>query len=85
MTVPMLVVDPLKLRKVRKDRGYTQEELAKLAGISGRTVVRLEAPADDQDIDLAASCVDTRLSTINGMSRALGVAGFALLKEIPDP
>jgi len=85
METPVLVVDPLKLRKLRKDGGFTQERLAEKAGTSSRTVMRLEAPCDNPDIDGAAAQVDTLLSTISGLSRALGVSGFSLLKEIPDP
>jgi transcriptional regulator with XRE-family HTH domain len=35
-------VDGVKLREIRLDRGYSQEELHKLTGISRDTISRLE-------------------------------------------
>lgn len=85
MKPPMLILDPLMLRKLRKDRGHTQEVLAEKADVALRSVRQFEALADEADVDLAAREVDFRMSTINKLARALGVSGFSLLKEIRDP
>lgn len=36
-------IDPLKIRQLREARGWSQEHLAEVAGLSARTVQRIEA------------------------------------------
>ena len=36
-------IDPLKIRQLREVRGWSQEHLAEVAGLSARTVQRIEA------------------------------------------
>lgn len=32
----------IKLKEIRKDRGFTQEDLAKLSGVTRQTIIRIE-------------------------------------------
>ena len=56
------ILDGSRLRKLRRQRGLSQEELADQAGVSLTTVVRLERQA----------CAPCRGRTLGRLARALG-------------
>ena len=56
------ILDGSRLRKLRRQRGLSQEELADQAGVSLTTVVRLERRA----------CAPCRGRTLGRLARALG-------------
>lgn len=49
-------VNAERVKKERQDRGWTQEQLAGAAGISLRTVQRIEAQAQASNESIAALC-----------------------------
>ncbi|BAD85455.1 predicted transcription regulator, containing CBS domains [Thermococcus kodakarensis KOD1] len=59
VTIPR-PIDPREIRKIRKELGITQEELAKKAGVTQAYIAKLEAGK-----------VDPRLSTLNRILQAL--------------
>jgi predicted transcriptional regulator len=59
VTIPR-PIDPRDIRKIRKELGITQEELAKKAGVTQAYIAKLEAGK-----------VDPRLSTLNRILQAL--------------
>lgn len=46
------------LRKLRKEKGYTQEELAEIMGVSNRTVSRWETGSNMPDISILVELAD---------------------------
>jgi len=59
VTIPR-PIDPREIRRIRKELGITQEELAKKAGVTQAYIAKLEAGK-----------VDPRLSTLNRILQAL--------------
>lgn len=65
-------LDPQKIRQLREARGWSQEHLAEVAGLSARTVQRIEAEGNASPESRMA------LATALGLDAAdLGVAGPA--------
>lgn len=62
-----------RLKKHRKEKGYSQRELAKLAGVSKATIGKLE------------NGTMPRIDNLVSLSRALGVAFNYLIGFIDDP
>ncbi len=62
------------VRRVRRERGLTQEALAEAVGLELRTVARIES-----------GTANVVLSTLVDLSDALGVKPGALLKEAEMP
>lgn len=60
--VPILPDDVPRLRQLRRLKGWTQQELARRAGVTEQTVVRLEAGQGEP-----------RVSTMRAVAEALGV------------
>src|SRR5712691_147869 len=68
-------VVPEVLKRLREDKGWTQEQLAERAKINKQTVSRLER----------GSCADTRPRVVDQLSRALKVEHAVLIGEAPAP
>lgn len=71
------VLDGRQLRRLRRQRGLSQERLASRAGISLSAVARLERE----------SCASCRCRTLGRLARALGEDPAALIASEPpnDP
>ncbi len=68
--VGAMEVDPMKLKRLRKDRVFSQRELARLAGLTHATVWKLEnGPAEAHP------------RTIRKLAEALGVEPEELLRK----
>jgi len=63
----MIAFLPEAVRAWRKERGMTQDQLAKKAGVSRVTVVRVEA-LESEDVN------SVTLDTVNKLAKALGQA-----------
>ena len=61
----MIAFLPEAVRAWRKERGMTQDQLAKKAGVSRVTVVRVEA-LESEDVN------SVTLDTVNKLAKALG-------------
>jgi transcriptional regulator with XRE-family HTH domain len=60
-----------RLRAMRRKRGWTRYRLAKLSGLSGEGIRRLEAPGSDP-----------KLSTLFKLAAAFGVGVAEMLAEV---
>lgn len=65
------MLDPIKLRDRRLRKKWTQDDLAREAGLSRNVVAKLEAVAD----------YDPSLSTVETIARAIGCGIGMLLSE----
>lgn len=68
-----LKLDTRLIRKLREDRGWSQEHLASVAGLSARTVQRLENEGS------------ASLESRSALATAFGVAASALNEARPAP
>jgi len=59
-----------RVRALRRQRGWTQHQLAEAPGVSRATIARIEAGDSNPDLD-----------TLGMIARALGVRTYALLYE----
>ena len=59
-----------RLRKLREDRGWTQAQLAKKAGVSKTDVCRMEVGVNN----------DMKLSTLERFARIFGIEAEELIK-----
>jgi transcriptional regulator with XRE-family HTH domain len=66
-------IDPLKIKQLREARGWSQEHLAEVAGLSPRTVQRIEAEGN--------ASPESRMA----LAAALGVAAAELGPSSPAP
>ena len=62
-----------RLRKLRKQRGLTQDQLAELAGMNGRHLSRFETGA-----------IEPPVRTVRRLAEALGLALEELTQEAPQ-
>lgn len=65
----------LALQKARKDKGWTQQELAERADISVDWVRSLEIGRTE----------NPRMNTLNKAAAALGVSADSLIRGVPEP
>lgn len=71
-------IDALKIRQLREARGWSQEHLAEVAGLSARTVQRIEAEGNASPESRMA------LAAALGVAAAdLGIEAPAILAAIP--
>lgn len=73
-------IDPLKIRQLREARGWSQEHLAEVAGLSARTVQRIEAEGNTSP--------ESRMALAAALSVAaaeLGMAEPADSRPSPPP
>lgn len=65
-------LDPARLKQLRDARGWTQEQLADIAGLNARTVQRIEAGGNaSAETGMAlASALDCPLPELSGRSAA---------------
>jgi transcriptional regulator with XRE-family HTH domain len=68
-------IDGGRIRELRRERGLSQEQLARRSLLSNRTIFRLES----------GETVQTRELTILALARALGVEPAELLAEGQSP
>ncbi len=60
------------LSQVRREKGLSQDELARLAGVSANTIVRLERGAN------------ARYNTLGKLATALGISRRRLIKRVKN-
>jgi transcriptional regulator with XRE-family HTH domain len=72
MSDTQMKLDPARLKQLRDARGWTQEQLADIAGLNARTVQRIEAGGNaSAETGMAlASALDCPLPELSGPSAA---------------
>jgi transcriptional regulator with XRE-family HTH domain len=72
MSDAQMKLDPARLKQLRESRGWTQEQLADIAGLNARTVQRIEAGGNaSAETGMAlASALDCRLPELSGQGAA---------------
>ena len=72
MSDAQMKLDPARLKQLRESRGWTQEQLADIAGLNARTVQRIEAGGNaSAETGMAlASALDCPLPELSGRSPA---------------
>jgi transcriptional regulator with XRE-family HTH domain len=72
MSDEQMKLDPARLKRLRESRGWTQEQLAEVAGLNARTVQRVEAGGNaSAETGMAlASALDCLLPELSGQSAA---------------
>lgn len=89
MSDTQMKLDPARLKQLRDARGWTQEQLADIAGLNARTVQRIEAGGNaSAETGMAlASALDCPLPELSGQSPAPasqpGPPGHALAGTSP--
>jgi transcriptional regulator with XRE-family HTH domain len=68
MSDAQMKLDPARLKQLRESRGWTQEQLAEIAGLNARTVQRIEAGGNaSAETGMAlASALDCPLPELSG-------------------
>jgi DNA-binding XRE family transcriptional regulator len=68
MSDEQMKLDPARLKQLRESRGWTQEQLAEIAGLNARTVQRIEAGGNaSAETGMAlASALDCPLPELSG-------------------
>lgn len=68
MSDAQMKLDPARLKQLRESRGWTQEQLAEIAGLNARTVQRIEAGGNaSPETGMAlASALDCPLPELSG-------------------
>jgi transcriptional regulator with XRE-family HTH domain len=72
MSDAQMKLDPARLKQLRESRGWTQEQLAEIAGLNARTVQRIEAGGNaSAETGMAlASALDCPLPELSGQLAA---------------
>lgn len=75
MSDEQMKLDPARLKQLRESRGWTQEQLAEIAGLNARTVQRVEAGGNaSAETGMAiASALDCPLPELSGALAAPAV------------
>ena len=79
----MLRLNVFKIEFLRQKKKYTQEQLATRGDLAVKTVGNITRAAKSGDEEMI-NTLDPRLTTISGLSKALGVPALSLLEEVPD-
>jgi transcriptional regulator with XRE-family HTH domain len=84
-------IDPLKIKQLREARGWSQEHLAEVAGLSPRTVQRIEAESNaspESRMALAAALGRPNFTLSTGIAPRLALVRFVWsrrFRELGDP